>query len=385
MAGPVPGQEDGHKTIVFSGQIPERRYTYGGSNSTLGSGSFGKVKLAYDETGAKVAIKIINSDRVPHDQVKNLQREVWAMQQVQHPNVVNMLNFYQGSRHIYIVMELAERGELFELLLQSGRFPEETVRLILNQTVDGLDACHRAGIVHRDLKPENLLVDAAGNVKISDFGFAIASHGEDGQALALQTPCGSEKYAAPEVKNQGSWAYNEGYKGEGADVWSLAVIVFVLTMGLFPWEAATMSCALFARYANGTHTMRDVVRAALEANGEDPDSRGISDALAQLLTHMLQMQPDQRATLAHIKASQFCSPPVGVGPVEAPPPTMAEASPGDMALDLDDVAHGMPEHDAEGDQMPRAMTSSPDEGDSPSSSPPCYRGEAPLLGPPLSS
>jgi len=80
----------------------------------------------------------------------------------------------------YIVLELAQGGELFDFIANSGSFSEPEARFFFKQFMEGLDYCHSHQVAHRDLKPENLLLDKDYNLKIADFGFAAPIEGRDG-------------------------------------------------------------------------------------------------------------------------------------------------------------------------------------------------------------
>jgi serine/threonine protein kinase len=99
---------------------------------------------------------------------------------------------------IYIVLELATGGELFDYVAIGGRYSEEVCRFYFRQLIDGLYYVHSNGVTHRDLKPENLLYDGDFNLKIADFGFAAPLYGRDGSGF-LKTRLGTESYMAPEI------------------------------------------------------------------------------------------------------------------------------------------------------------------------------------------
>ncbi|XP_066398351.1 CBL-interacting protein kinase 31-like isoform X3 [Miscanthus floridulus] len=111
----------------------------------------------------------------------------------------------------------------------SGRLKEEEARTYFQQLINAVDYCHSRGVYHRDLKLENLLLDVAGNLKISDFGLSALSDQVKNDGL-LHTTCGTPNYVAPEVID------DKGYDGALADLWSCGVILFVLLAGCLPFE-----------------------------------------------------------------------------------------------------------------------------------------------------
>jgi len=132
----------------------------------------------------------------------------------------------------YIVFELAERGQLFDYILQSGEFSEPVARYYFKQLLEGLEYTHNSGISHRDLKLENLLVDSNYNLKIADFGLSAPINGRDGKGF-LTTNTGTDGYMAPEIHLKLS------YEGRVVDLFASAVILFTLVQRNPPFNMAT--------------------------------------------------------------------------------------------------------------------------------------------------
>jgi 5'-AMP-activated protein kinase catalytic alpha subunit len=109
--------------------------------------------------------------------------------------VVQIYEIIETEKDLYLVMEFANGGELFELIVQNQRLKEKTASKHFQELVAGVHYIHKLGICHRDLKPENLLLDYDGTLKVVDFG--LSNTYEMGQTL--KTACGSPCYAAPEV------------------------------------------------------------------------------------------------------------------------------------------------------------------------------------------
>lgn len=202
---------------------------------TIGGGTFAKVKFAINtDTGGFVALKVLAKDTILRNKmVEQIKREVSIMKMVRHPNVVRLHEVLASRVKIYIVLEFVSGGELFDEIVHQGKLSEEKSRRYFQQLIDAVDYCHGRGVSHRDLKPENLLLDAQGNLKISDFGLSALPHQvrEDG---LLHTVCGTPNYVAPEVLE------NKGYDGAVADIWSCGVILFVLMSGYLPFNEADL-------------------------------------------------------------------------------------------------------------------------------------------------
>ncbi|CAA6668882.1 unnamed protein product [Spirodela intermedia] len=148
----------------------------------------------------------------------SIRREVGTLKLLKHPNVVRLHEVSASKTKIYIVLEYVNGSS-------GGRLPEQEGRKIFQQIIDAVSYCHDKGVYHRDLKPENVLLDAKGNIKISDFGLsALPQHlGRDG---LLHTTCGSPNYILA----------NRGYDGAASDIWSCGVILYVILTGYLPFD-----------------------------------------------------------------------------------------------------------------------------------------------------
>lgn len=198
---------------------------------TIGKGNFAKVKLAkHLRTGKEVAIKIIDKTQLNPGSLQKLFREVRIMKMLDHPNIVKLFQVIETEKTLYLVMEYASNGEIFDYLVLHGRMKEKDARIKFRQIVSAVQYCHQKHIIHRDLKAENLLLDSEFNVKIADFGFS----NEFAPGSKLDTFCGSPPYAAPEL------FLGKKYDGPEVDVWSLGVILYTLVSGSLPFDGSTL-------------------------------------------------------------------------------------------------------------------------------------------------
>eukprot|EP00039_Didymoeca_costata_P030836 m.31657 g.31657 ORF g.31657 m.31657 type:complete len:613 (+) comp8335_c0_seq1:239-2077(+) len=198
---------------------------------TIGKGNFAKVKVAvHIPTGVEVAVKIINKSTLADDALSKLWREVRIMKQLNHPNIVKLFEVIDTEDILYLVLEYASGGEVFDYLVAHGRMREREARQKFRQIVSAVEYCHRLNIVHRDLKAENLLLDKDMNIKLADFGFS--NYYEEG--TKLDTFCGSPPYAAPELFQ------GKEYDGPEVDIWSLGVILYTLVSGSLPFDGETL-------------------------------------------------------------------------------------------------------------------------------------------------
>ncbi|XP_074497226.1 MAP/microtubule affinity-regulating kinase 4-like isoform X4 [Sebastes fasciatus] len=198
---------------------------------TIGKGNFAKVKLArHILTGREVAIKIIDKTQLNPTSLQKLFREVRIMKTLNHPNIVQLFEVIETEKTLYLIMEYASGGEVFDYLVAHGRMKEKEARAKFRQIVSAVHYCHLKKIVHRDLKAENLLLDADSNIKIADFGFS----NEFTAGSKLDTFCGSPPYAAPELFQ------GKKYDGPEVDIWSLGVILYTLVSGSLPFDGQNL-------------------------------------------------------------------------------------------------------------------------------------------------
>uniref|UniRef100_A0A9J7XHQ5 non-specific serine/threonine protein kinase n=1 Tax=Cyprinus carpio carpio TaxID=630221 RepID=A0A9J7XHQ5_CYPCA len=192
---------------------------------TIGKGNFAKVKLArHILTGSEVrSQECFLTD-------SGLSREVTIMKNLNHPNIVKLFEVIETEKTLFLVMEYASGGEVFDYLVAHGRMKEKEARAKFRQIVSAVQYCHQKHIVHRDLKAENLLLDADMNIKIADFGFS----NEFMVGNKLDTFCGSPPYAAPELFQ------GKKYDGPEVDVWSLGVILYTLVSGSLPFDGQNL-------------------------------------------------------------------------------------------------------------------------------------------------
>ena len=193
----------------------------------IGSGGYAVVMSGICiNTNKNVAIKVFDKKHMTKDDEINITREVDILRSIDHPNIIKILDFFDEEDHYYIVLELAEGGELFDRIIERERYSEKDARDVVMILIDAIKFCHHHDIVHRDLKPENLLLqskDEDTHIKIADFGFATRTHDR-----SLNQYMGSPGYLAPEV------LLSKQY-GKEIDLWAVGVITFILLCGYPPF------------------------------------------------------------------------------------------------------------------------------------------------------
>lgn len=250
---------------------------------TIGEGTFGKVKAGtHVLTGERVAIKILEKSKIVElVDVQRVAREIKILKRNLHMNVIQLFEVLDTPTTIFLIMENADGGEMFDYIVKHQRVPETQACYFFHQIIDGLDYLHTLEVTHRDLKPENLLLQKSKQgllVKIVDFGL---SNTHDGGRL-LSTACGSPCYAAPEM------IAGKQYKGPCADIWSLGVILFALVCGYLPFEDANTS-NLYRKILAGSYSL----------------PKWVSTDARDLIKRILNTNPDRRYTIEDIRKHRW--------------------------------------------------------------------------------
>lgn len=248
----------------------------------LGHGTFAKVYHARNvKSDESVAIKVIDKEKIlKGGLIAHIKREISILRRVRHPNIVQLFEVMATKAKIYFVMEYVKGGELFNKVAK-GRLKEEVARKYFQQLISAVGFCHARGVYHRDLKPENLLLDEAGDLKVSDFGLSAVSD-QIRQDGLFHTFCGTPAYVAPEVLAR------KGYNAAKVDIWSCGVILFVLMAGYLPFHDQNVMAMYKKIY-----------------KGEFRCPRWFTPELVRLLSRLLDTNPETRITIPEIMENRW--------------------------------------------------------------------------------
>ncbi len=191
-----------------------------------------------------------------------------------HPNIIAFYGVITNDDAIYILLEYAKGGELFDDIVSKGRLEEAEAALMFTEMASSIGYIHSKMIVHRDIKPENFLLDKGRHIKLSDFGFCNTR--EEGRFVF--TPCGSPTYAAPEI-------YRNAPYTELVDIWSLGIVLYVMVTGCSPWGAQDsnqLDAGLRDKLAKGQYV---------------PLPSSVSEDCANLVRMLVQPDPAKRISL----------------------------------------------------------------------------------------
>jgi len=187
----------------------------------LGQGKFGNVYLAREKkSNFIVALKVLWKDILLKCRAeKQLRREIKIQAKLRHPNILRLYGYFHDESRIYLILEYAPGGEVFNELTK-GRFSEKVSARYICAISDALRYLHSMHVIHRDIKPENLLFSYDGTIKIADFGWSV--HSPKGRRTTL---CGTPDYLPPEIVNEKEHDYH-------VDIWSLGILTYeFLTAG----------------------------------------------------------------------------------------------------------------------------------------------------------
>jgi serine/threonine protein kinase len=193
----------------------------------LGKGVTGSVYQATRKLDkVPVAMKIVIRSKMDESHVRATEREVKALRQLDHPNIVKFYDMFEDRTNFYIALEFISGGELFDRITKKTFYYEKDAKYLLKVILQAIKHCHDRNLVHRDLKPENLMMESHDNdtkVKLVDFGFASVCDGNN-----LDGRMGTPIYMAPEIWDGVSY-------GKPVDMWAIGVITYILLGGYPPF------------------------------------------------------------------------------------------------------------------------------------------------------
>lgn len=254
----------------------------------LGRGYFGEVweckrtkstgNPKVDETPfavKKVPLSIIQQ----HNLTEQMDREIDILRKLKHPRIVQLFFDFRDSSHVYLGMEFASGGGMFDLLSRSGKFSLELAAQHFFEVCDALEYIHGLPekVIHRDIKPENILLDGEGHAMLADFGWSNFLESSTFRA----TFCGTPDYLAPEMIR------GEGHT-ESLDMWEMGVLLYEMVIGKSPFGSNSQET-----------TCRMILKVDLKFPADvDPDAK-------DLILKLCKLRPSDRLTAKQAKEHAF--------------------------------------------------------------------------------
>ncbi|KAJ3652130.1 hypothetical protein Zmor_018122 [Zophobas morio] len=269
---------------------------------SIGQGSYGIVKLAYnEEDDTHYAMKILSKKkllkkagmfgRMPpkkegrpnsdmNHPLQRVYREIAILKKLDHPNVVKLVEVLDDpvEDHLYLVFELLERGQVLEVPTDKPLTPDQAWTYF-RDVILGIEYLHYQRIIHRDIKPANLLLSESDRVQIADLGVCNEFNGSD---AFLSSTAGTPAFTAPEALGDNK----SSFSGKAADIWSMGITLYALVYGQVPFFDNNI-IGLYSKIRHETVKF--------------PDAPLIPEKLKDLIRQMLVKDPSNRITLPEIK------------------------------------------------------------------------------------
>ena len=268
-------------------------------------------------------------------QLAQIEKELNALRQCSHPNIVQFYDVLETDRSVFLIMEHLNSGELYDYILNKGRLDEKEAQRLFRQVVEAIAHIHQKGIVHRDLKPENILLRGNGDIVLVDFG--LANYFDVNQPInvkSLRTQCGSPHYAgtkrdsehglelqresktflrlrskrahascashsfsltqlvaglSPPLRAAPEILTGQRYSGPLADTWSLGVLLYAMVCGSLPFNARSIPM---------------LIKKIVEGKFKLP--KFLSPQVQHLIQTILQINPENRPAISEILEHPWC-------------------------------------------------------------------------------
>lgn len=275
----------------------------------VGSGATSKVYYGVDNTsGMYVAVKIFN--KANKQMLTSVQNEVQIQSAQNHDNLLKVVEFHEtvafkefegykeASKEVSaVVLELAEGGDILDLMQKIHAFPEKLARTYFHQLISGIEHLNSNNVCHRDIKPENLLLDHNFCIKIADFGYAIKTTKPE-----LTQPNGTSTFYTPELHA------GAPYRGLDYDLFAAAIVTFGIVVGHMPFSRAKPDDILYKNFVSGK--AMDFWKTHEEILGKKEVKMNINPQFKDLMSKMLSPIASNRPSISAIKNLEWFNGPI---------------------------------------------------------------------------
>ncbi|MGJ7922442.1 Stk1 family PASTA domain-containing Ser/Thr kinase [Neobacillus sp. LXY-4] len=262
----------------------------------IGGGGMANVYLAHDMIlDRDVAVKMLRLDFANDEEfIRRFHREAQSATSLVHPNIVSIYDVGEEQDLYYIVMEYVEGQTLKQYIQHNSSLPVEKTLNIMKQLTSAISHAHQNHIIHRDIKPHNILIDPLGNVKITDFGIAMALSATS--ITQTNSVLGSVHYLSPEQARG-------GMATKKSDIYSLGIVMFELLTGRLPFSGESAVSIALKHLQSETPSVRrwnplipqSVENIVLKATAKDPFHRYDS---------VEEMEEDLQTALSHERINE---------------------------------------------------------------------------------
>ncbi len=244
----------------------------------LGKGRFGNVMLARRKDNRLVcALKILFKKQLMGCKI-DYQNEIEIHSSLQHPNILRFYNSFDDDDRVYLVLEYAKQGDLYSKLKQEKHFTEALASKYIHDITIGIQYLHNEHIIHMDIKPENLLLTEQNIVKIGDFGWSVRFMDINDKKSRV---CGTPYYLAPEMLLNHSYDWR-------ISIWQIGILMYEFLFGKPPYDD------------KHDDKIYDKI-----INDEPHYPFIITDIAHNLITNLLQKDPDKRLSIEQILENEW--------------------------------------------------------------------------------
>lgn len=252
----------------------------------IGEGAYGVVYLVYNNiTSMYYVQKRIDLKGLSKGEIKETEKEVNLLKKLDHPNIIKLINGTKTKRYLELIMEYAEKGDLYNQLIKQAKsnqyFPEKIIINWLVQICSALKYIHSKHIIHRDIKPQNIFLSKKGEIKLGDFGVSKTLNNTLEKA---KTFVGTAYYLPPEIIDDKKYSYE-------ADIWSLGVSFYQLMTFKMPFDGETVPAI--------------IKKIALGSGYKKISKKYYSEELINLVYKMMSFKPKARPTADDILKLEF--------------------------------------------------------------------------------